>query len=341
VRNVAAIVALVVTACVVAACGSSGSKSASTSTTGTTGASGVAGKKVAVVFPADPNVAYLFDVACGIREEAKRVGLDVMEPQGPKQAIDVAGQAQVLQSVMANNPDALLYDPADPKAGSVGIKAAVAGGLPVVDIDTQLSDPSLYISFSASSQEGGGKVGGDLLAKQIGGSGKVAAIGTLPDNPITIGRIKGFQEAVAKYPGVKVVSTSYPPFDVNKFAAEAAAILAKNPDLKGFYTTNDTEATGVATALRDAHLTGKVKLVTWDVQPDVVNMLKSGVVTGTVGQYPRLVGRMAIQQLVNHFTGKPVQKVVAPPNIVVTPETLNDPKIQAFVNANYSTTSCS
>jgi ribose transport system substrate-binding protein len=342
-RTVTASGLLVALVFVVAACGSSSSDNEPGTSTGAAAPAGTkigAGKKVAIVFPGTPAQAYYFDVVCGAREEGKRLGFDVLKPQGPKQSFDVAGQAQIVQAVLAAKPDALLYDPADGKAGGIGIKAAVAKGLPVVAIDTQLNDPSLYITFSASDQTAGGKMGGDLLAKQVGAAGKVAVMGILPDNPITVGRVRGMKEALANYPNVQIVSTLYPEPDVNKNAAQASALLTKYPDLKGIYVTNNISMSGLASALRQAHKVGKVKVVTWDAQPETVKMIRDGIITGTVGQYPRIVGRQAIQQLANHFANKPVQKIVSPPNKAITSDTIDDPDIKAFIQENYSATAC-
>jgi len=309
--------------CLLAACGSNDTSSTAASGPAATQSSH-AGKKVAIVIP-DPSGAY-HQMACGARIEGQRLGVDVGDAQAPSTAFDVAGEARALQSVLASRPSGLIYTPADAKAGAIGVKPAATGGIPVANVDAKLDDPSLYASFVGSDGVAGAKTGGELLAKQIGGSGKVAAVGILPDNPITVARITGFQEAMKAYPDIKVLPVLYPEVDANKIAAAATALLTKNPDIKAFYTTNgDLIAPAVATALRGARQDAKVKLVTWDLQAPTIKLLQSGTVTGSVVQQPREWGRLALRQLVAEFDGKAVEKDVTVPTLTVTGDTIDDP----------------
>jgi ABC-type sugar transport system substrate-binding protein len=216
----------------------------------------------------------------------------------------------------------------------VAIKPSVASGLPVVAVDVALTDPSLAVSFVSSSHEQGGKLGGELLAKQIGEEGQVIAMGVIPNHPITRGRIAGFKEAMKEFPNIQVAAIKYPDFDVNKIAGEASALLNKYPNVKGFYTTNDTVAAGVATALRQVQKTGKVKVVTWDLQPVGIKLLREGSVTGSVVQRPREEGKIAVQQLANKLSGKPVEKQVIAPLTTVTNDKIDDPATKPLYYSN-------
>ncbi|HET6507827.1 MAG TPA: substrate-binding domain-containing protein [Baekduia sp.] len=318
-------------ACAVAACGSSDSGGSGAKAAG--GGSSFAGKKLSIVMP-ESVPGYAKQIGCGAYEEGKQLGFDVGRPQAPSKSQDAAEQAQVLQSVLARNPAGLIFSAADPQAGGVAIKPAVSKGLPVVAVDVALADPSLAISFVSSSHEQGGKLGGELLAKQIGERGQVLAIGVIPSNPITQGRIKGFKEAMAEFPDIDVVAIKYPDLDINKIAAEASALLNRYPNLKGIYTTNDTIASSVATALRQSQKVGKVKVITWDLQPAGIKLLQEGSVTGTVVQRPREEGRIAVQQLANKLSGKPVTKSVTAPLSTATNDQINDPAIKALYYSN-------
>jgi len=331
-----AVAATVLASLALAACGSGGSDStSSTEATGTTASSDSSheGKSIAIVMP-ESVPGYAKQIGCGAFEEGQNLGFDVGQPQGPTQGQNAAEQQQILQSVLATDPDGLVFSAVDPTAGGNAIKPAVEEGLPVVAVDVELTDPSLAISFVSSSHEEGGELGGELLAKQIGESGEVIGIGVIPDNPITIGRITGFENAMEKYPEIEVVGVKYPAFDVNAIAAETSALLAQHPDLKGIYTTNDTIAAGVATALRQAQKVGQVKVITWDLQPVGIKLLQEGVVTGSVVQDPREEGRMAVQQLANEFDGKPVQKMIKGPLKTIENTEIDDPAVKKMYYSN-------
>ncbi len=332
---------------VVAACGSSSSSSTSSGgttsrdgTTPTAAAAAVKGKHIAIVMP-ESVPGYAKQIGCGAYLEGKRLGADVGQPQAPAGQDSAPQQAQVIQAALATNPAGLIFDPADAKADAPPIKTAVAGGLPVVDVDTQLQDPSLYVSFVSSSHEIGGKLGGALLARQIGGSGEVAAIGIIPTNPITQGRILGFNEAMKMFPNIHVVTTIYPPavsgngISASVLTDAANALIAKYPNLKGIYTTNDTIASSVAAALRGSGKSpGQIKVVTWDLQPVGIKLLQEGIVTGTVVQRPREEGVMAMDQLANKLEGKPTTKRLIAPLSTTTSTQINTPAIKALYYSN-------
>lgn len=312
--------------CVAALIGLSVVASACSSGSADGGNTDPSNKRIAIVMP-DSVPGYPKQIGCGAYLEGKRLGYDVSEPQAPPK-LDVALQAPILESALAQQPAGLIYDAADGEAGANAIRAAVAGGLPVVTVDTELSDPSLSVSFVSSSHEEGGQMGAELLADQIGGSGEVAIIGVIPSHPITRGRVSGFEEGISDFPDVDVVDTQYPDFDEVKIASATSALLSKHPNLAGIYTTNDTIASGVASALRSADKTGEIKVVTWDLQPVGIKLLQDGDISGTVVQQPRELGKLAMQQLANHLEGKDVEEEVQAPLTVVTSDEINDPEVE-------------
>jgi ribose transport system substrate-binding protein len=286
------------------------------------GDSGIKGKKVAIIGPMAGD-AYYEDVACGAQKEGKKLGLDV----GKQQAASSQSQAQqdaIVKSVLASRPDAIIYTPADGEAG--GIPLRTAGKTIVINVDAKLADEKLYTSFVASDHQEGSVTLAKELVDQIGGSGKIAAIGVLPSNPITQARINGLKEGLKEVPDVDLVSVSYPDLSPSAIQNQASSLLAKYPDLKGFYTTNYIIADAVGTALRNAKLVGKVKMATWDTNPVNVKLLQQGVATAAVAQQPVQMGALAIQQITAKLEGKPTAKVVPSPVSIVTDETVDTPE---------------
>lgn len=292
---------------------------ASSSTSG--GTSAVQGATVAIVGPqaGDP---YYQQVACGAQTAGKALGMKVGEQQA-SQNQSQAAQSTIVTSVLTKSPKALIYTPADPVAGGLPLRSAKQDGVTVIDVDAKLSDSSLYDSFVASDHYAGGKQLTKALAELIGDSGEVAAIGSLPSNPITQARIKGFNDELKNHPNIKVVSISYPDISADKIQAEAASLLVKYPNLKGIYTTNYLNSTGAAVALRNAKLVGKVKMVSWDTGAENVKLLQEGSVQASVAQQPYKMGELAIRQIANKLEGKTVSKTVSSPTSILTSETVD------------------
>ncbi|MGH3992708.1 MAG: sugar ABC transporter substrate-binding protein, partial [Pseudonocardiaceae bacterium] len=156
--------------------------------------------------------------------------------------------------------------------------------------------------------------------------GQIAAIGSLPSNPITQARIQGFKEVLKDYPDIELVSVSYPDLTPSVIQSTASSLLVKHPRLKAFYTTNFINAGGVALAVRNAKLVGKVRVYSWDAGASNVKLLQQGVLTESVAQQPYTMGELAIEQLANKLQGKPTQKTVSAPVSILTSSTVDTPE---------------
>ena len=267
---------------------------------------------------------YYLQVACGAKSRGKELGLKVDDMQAPK-TLNQAEESTIVQSVLSNKPDALIYTPADPVAGGLPIRTARQDDVTVVNVDAQLENQDLYDTFVASDHAEGGAEVARYLAKAVGGAGQIAAVGILPTNPITQARIKGFNQAMKAYPDIKVVSITYPDLSPEAIQANAAATLVKYPDLRGIYTTSFLNSTGAAVAIRNAKKVGKVKMVSWDAGAPNVKLLQEGVLQATVAQQPFRMGELAVEAIDKKLKGQPIGKVENSPVSLLTSEAVDTP----------------
>jgi ribose transport system substrate-binding protein len=308
-----------------------GDGSDSDSGSGSGGDAAHVGKRLAII--QSLTEGYNIQVACGATSEGRRLGFEVESPQGPK-TFDPARQVQIANAVLAKNPDALVFLPSDPKSALQAVRPAVSDGLKIAAIDTNLEDPSAVSVFIASDHEAGGRLAGEELLREIGGRGKVLVSSLVPDHPITKGRVGGFESVIKSSDGVEYLGARYPEIDIAKVAADTAAILRKHPDIAAIYTTNNISTPGVITALRDAGLAGRVKVVTWDYDEVGAKYLESGEVTGLIAQHPREMGEIAARELANALDGRPVRRTVSPPITVINDENKDDPEVRQLRYAN-------
>jgi ribose transport system substrate-binding protein len=67
---------------------------------------------------------------------------------------------------------------------------------------------------------------------------------------------------------------------------------------------------GAIAAVQAQGRADKVKVIGWDLAPEVIRGIDRGVVLGVLQQDPPAMGRAAIAQIDNVHNGKPVQQVV-------------------------------
>jgi ribose transport system substrate-binding protein len=292
------------------------------------GSGGSAKKKVTLI-QGIANEPFYISMYCGAKDEAAAQGLD-LEVTAPAQW-DVAQQTQVVNSVAAKKPDAVLIAPVDKTAMAGPVKALAGNGSKVIFVDTELTDTSLGLSRISSDNKLGGTLGAKALAKQIGDKGKVLLLSPKQGIATTDDRMVGAKEELKKHPGIQIVGEQYPGDEAAKAQEVVGATLAANPDLAGVFAVNLVTGEGAATALKSANKVGTVKLVEFDASPKQVEDLKAGTIQALVTQEPYEIGRKGIQQAIAAIGGKGTQKEIKTELIEVTKDNINDANVAKYL----------
>jgi ABC-type sugar transport system substrate-binding protein len=313
-----------------AACSSSGgSSSPKSSSSGTAASSGFSKKNLELVVGTKSDDFYI-TMECGAEAEAKKLGAK-LTVNGPAD-FSVSEQAPILNSVAATKPDALLVAPTDAKALDPELQRIQTAGTKIVFVDTSSSDTSLGVSRITSNNVGGGKIAADTLGEQVGGKGTVAVINVAPGISTTDARIAGFNaEMKAKFPNVTVLGVQYDNDSSATAASQVASDIAAHPNLAGVFATNVLSAQGAATGVQHAGKTGKVKVATFDAEPQQITFLKSNTIQLAVAQDPYAEGVDAVQQGLNAANGKTVTPAIGTPLTAITPANVNSSAVQPFI----------
>jgi ribose transport system substrate-binding protein len=317
---VTGVAAIAVVGLGLSACGSSSSG----------GGGGTAAKKNLELIVGTKSDDFYVTMECGAQAEAKKLGVN-LKVTGPAD-FSPSEQAPILNSVVASKPDALIVAPTDAKALNPELQRIQTGGTKIVFVDTTSSNSSLGVSRISTDNLGGGKLAADSLAKEIGGKGTVAVIDVNPGISTTDARIQGFaQEMKAKYPGITVLGTQYDNDSTATAASQVASDIAAHPNLNGVFATNVLSAQGAGTGVQHAGKSGKVKVATFDAEPQQMQMLKSNTIQLAVAQAPYLEGQDGVQQALNAAEGKPVTATIGTPLVAITQQNMNQASIQQYV----------
>jgi ribose transport system substrate-binding protein len=308
---------------VVAGCSSS--SSTGTGSGSSTGSS-ASGKNLELVVGTKSDDFYV-TMECGAKAEAKALGVN-LTVTGPAD-FSASEQAPILNAVAVSKPDALIVAPTDASALNPELTRISGEGVKMVFVDTTTSDPSVAVSHITSNNVAGGALAADSLAKAIGGKGTVAVIDVNPGISTTDQRIQGFaQEMKAKYPGVTVLSTQYDNDSSSTAATQVAGDITAHPNLSGVFATNVLSAQGAATGVQHAGRSGKVKVATFDADPQQMQALTQNVIQLAVAQSPYLEGQDGVEQAVNALTGKSVTANIATPLVAITQQNMNQSSIK-------------
>ncbi len=268
-------------------------------------------------------------MAAGAKAEAAKLGV-TLSWQAPT-AFDPSLEIPVLSAVLASRPQFLIAVPDDNKALIAPLRNFDNAGIPVLTADTDVADPSVRLGNITSDNLLGGKLAATELAKFVG-AGKVFLLCDPPGITTDDLRKQGFQTVIRTYPKITYVGFQiYNGTDPTDAARVMDAELARQHDLAGVVACDGEAGLGASTAIQDAGLAGKVKLVSFDVSPDLVAALKKGTISALMIQQSFNIGAMAVQYAVRYLNGHyhiPAQTRLA--YVVGTSGNIDSPAIAKF-----------
>jgi ribose transport system substrate-binding protein len=281
-----------------------------------------------VVVPMHQFDVYWKTVHAGVVKAANERKVKIVW-QGPVKANDRANEIEIIQGMLGTKPDALVMGPVDYKALTGSVSDAHHLNIPVVVIDSPMAGHD-FQAYVGTDNYAGGVSGGEYLAKLLNGHGDVAILRGVEGTASTDKREQGFLDAIAKYPGIHVVSKNIrggENAETARTAAENILSPLRKADgtyaIDGVFASMESLTYGMMLALQQADLTGKVKFVGFDFSPQLVQGLDRGKVDALVTQDPVDLGYRSTLTAIDAAQGKPVEPVHYIPTVIVTKDGRN------------------
>lgn len=268
-------------------------------------------------------------VKTGAQQEAKKDGARITF-EGPDTESDVEQQIDQLTNALAKNPDALGFAALDSKAAEPLMQQAKSSNIPVVAFDSGV-DSTVPVTTAATDNKAAAAEDAKHLSELIGGTGKVAMI--VHDQTSLSGKDRrdGFKDWITKNaPGITLLPIQYSNSDLNKAADEAKAIISANPDLKGFFGSNEASAEGVAKGIQESGKKGIVA-VGFDSGKAQIDAVKDGTLAGSITQNPIGIGQAVVKASLKAIKGEKQKKFIDTGFYWYDKTNIDDPKIKPLL----------
>ncbi|MFC0109332.1 ABC transporter substrate-binding protein [Kibdelosporangium aridum] len=266
---------------------------------------------------------------CGAKAAANRLGVE-LDLQGPR-AFDTSLQVQIVNSVAAKRPAAVLIAPTDDTALYPPLKQIHAAGTKIVTVDTTLKNKDIVAAVVGSDYVQLGAAAARQLNTLVNGQGKILVIASPPGVTTSDLSRQGLTDALTRYPGLQQVPTQFSGGDAAKSASLVAATLSVHPDLAAVFTLNGGDAQGVVTALREAGKQDRVKFMSGDAQPFQVDQLKKGEVAALLLHKPFEIGEKGVEQALAAVKGQPVQPESTTSIVMATAANVDEPGVAKYL----------
>jgi ABC-type sugar transport system substrate-binding protein len=260
-----------------------------------------------------------------VKAAAEKAGfkLQFSDAQGKQE-----NQITAIRGFIQQKVDVIAFSPVVESGFEVVLKEAKAAKIPVILTDraVDVSDKTLYKSFLGSDFVAEGKKAGDWLVNEYKGkTGDVNIVelqGTTGSAP-AIDRKKGFTDAIAANPNLKIIASQTGEFTRTKGKEVMQAFLKANAGkINVLYAHNDDMGLGAIQAIEEAGLKPGVdiKIITVDAIKDGMTALSEGKINHIVECSP-LLGPQLMDLAKKAHAGETIPARVLTEETEFTPET--------------------
>ena len=280
-------------------------------------------KKIAYIV-SDTTIPYWDIMSRGIKNSAENLGYEVEIYNSfnyPKTELENTIKA-INESVSA-----IIVSPNNSSSCSTILKLSKKANIPVIISDIG-ADSGEYLSYISSDNKKGAYDIGKVLAEKISNlkieNPKVAII-SIPQKRLngqerTSGFIKAMNESAIKNTNLKQQST-FSKEETYNFTKE---LLNENPDLTAIWLQGSDKYQAALDAIYESGKKDKVLLLTFDAEPEFLELITNDTLVASAMQQPFLMGEEAVVFLDRYFNNEEIQKDYKLPVLAISKENLKD-----------------
>lgn len=249
--------------------------------------------------------------SASIKDEAAKRGVELKfsDAQGKQ-----AAQVRAVRAFVNQKVDCIILAPMVETGWDEVLGEAKAANIPVILVDrgVKVKDDSLYVTLIASDFIEEGRMAGEWLARKAGGKASIVELqGTTGAAP-AIDRQKGFAEAIAKHPDMRIIKSQSGDFTRAKGKEVMEAFIkSEGKKITAVYAHNDDMALGAIQALDEAGMKPgtDVTVISIDGVKAAFEAMIAGKLNATVECNP-LLGPMAFDTIEKHRKGETIPKFI-------------------------------
>ncbi|QIX59740.1 substrate-binding domain-containing protein [Hymenobacter sp. BT18] len=188
------------------------------------------------------------------------------------------------------------------------VEEAYNRGIPVVILDRRTTS-KLYTAYVGGNNEEVGRTAGNYVANLLRRQGRVLEILGAPGSSPAVDRHRGFAQALAAYPGLRLVGELNSNWERPSVLARLPAVLKAEPDIDLIFAHNDRLALGAYQVCKQLGLERRIKIVGVDGLPGPhggIQLVQDGIINATLLYSPG--GEEAIRMAMKILRKQPYEK---------------------------------
>jgi ribose transport system substrate-binding protein len=247
-------------------------------------------KRIVALTIASLQVDFLIQIKESAEAEAKAKGVNLIVADANG---DLSVQIKQIQDIIRRGVNAVICIPIDPESVGNELKTAREANIYVVNVG-RASQDAPGDTFIATDEVGAANILGEYVCKLTGGKANIGIIEGQPGSKSQADRDKGFSEAVADCPGLRIVAKQFSREWTQVEGLNIAQdMLVRAPDINAFLGQNDLLALGAAHAVKSAYIQHKLWIFGFDGGGDGLQAVRDGTLDATMTQKTQYIGKLA------------------------------------------------
>ena len=204
------------------------------------------------------------------------------------------------------------------------IEKASQKNIPVMTFNCDLPVESKRMAYFGPNISEAGYLAADFMEKALDGKGKVAMISGA-EISVYVTRRQKILERLKKKRKIKIVEDIRGGHDNEKVCDLVKDLLNRRSDIRGIFVTG-VGVKGAAKAVKELNLVGKVKIICFDFNKEIFELIKEGIIYAAIGQDPFGQGHDPIVYLYNYLVTnkKPESEIIWTRTDVVNIKNVDD-----------------
>lgn len=257
------------------------------------------------------NNEYHIILANSVKKAADAAGVKV-EIQAGSEHASAEEQLKIIENYIEEGVDGIILVPASSDGLVSALQDAKKAGIPVINLDTKLSDKTIEaldedIPFYGTDNYKGGQLTGEFFAKKYPDGAKVAILRGVEGQTNDDDRYNGF---LNKAGNVDVVAEQHANWETDKAYTAVQNFIQSNPDLDAVYAENDLMGLGAYQAIDEAGLTDQIKIFSYDGVVAGLQAVKDGQFVSTCAQQPIEMGKLGVINMIKVFAGEDAEQYI-------------------------------
>ncbi len=239
------------------------------------------------------NLPYWQEAQAGFLDSAKALGVKA-QLIGP---VAYAPNAEMLmfRQAIEDQPAGICLSAARPEIFQADIDKAVAAGIPVICVDSDVPG-SKRVLYVGTDNFKAGKESLKQMAALITGPGNVAVI-SIPGQRNVDDRVAGVADALKNFPTIKLTKILDDKGEAKSALDQVSDLIKNKEKIDGIICLEAAGGSGAAAAVHQANLDGKLQIVAFDDDPETLDWIDRGTISATIAQKPYVMSYYGLRFL--------------------------------------------